>query len=337
MRGEALSFKLWDHVLRSSSSRTAAVAAIAIVVAGCGFQTAGTGSNASFGDSAPELDSGGSALDAGDTSIEHDGGSDDGSDATIDTAMPDVAFDDGAPTDDGDAGCMPKVGDLCKDVSHLPGSQIIDGKADDFCGVEETTFDVHDGQFTDPMVAPAYVSAIARVHVAWSTVGVHLHFAVSDATYFPTPAARPHWQGDSVELFIYGNDTFTGAYDGVIDRGAVQLIFVPPSPETGIAARAGIYYKGGTTSELPDAYWTSREVAGGYEIEVGLPWDYIGGFPPYAPPKKIGIDFAVNDVIDAARSQYFYSVYRIIKPIPAGSCGTPFCDDRVWCKSALVK
>ncbi|MEO7095345.1 MAG: sugar-binding protein [Polyangiales bacterium] len=302
-------------------------------VAGCGFQRGGTG--------APEIDStvvvdsepppldamdGGVAIDTALTEDSHD---------PADVAPDVVVTDDGTPDTSDTAPCTAKTGDFCKDISPLAGAQVIDGKDDDFCGVEQTTFDVRTGAFTDPMEAGAYVTAVARVRAAWSTTGMHFHFSVQDATYFPTPTSRPHWQGDSVELFIAGHNVLTGAYDGVIDRGAMQLIFVPPS-SAGVPARAGIYYKGGTTMELPSAMWLAREVPGGYEIEVGLPWDFIGGTPPYAAGKKIGIDFAVNDVVDNGRSQFFYSVYRVVAP-PAGSCGVPFCDDRVWCKPPLAK
>jgi hypothetical protein len=331
VRGEAFASRLFAKVRVPSPRRCVRVAFVAVfgpltwvALAACGFQKGGTGSGAPLGDSAPAIDSDLASPDAFDDSSS---AVEDVADARAETTA-DVVDS----TVEADAPCTTKTGDFCKDISPLGGEQIIDGRADEFCGVDETVFDVHTGDFTDPKIAPAYVTAVARVRVAWSKVGLHFHFSVKDATFFPTPTSRPHWQGDSIELFIAGHDILTGTYDGVIDKGAMQIVFVPASGT--VPARAGIYYNGDNKSELPGAFWTTREIAGGYEIEVGLPWDSIGGIPPYAVGKKIGIDFAVNDVIDADRTQYFYSVYRVVTaPLP--SCEVPYCDDRVWCKPPL--
>src|SRR3954471_7766691 len=89
---------------------------------GCSFRSGGTGSNNSFGDTEPAID-GGPTLDAADGSSPSDAGNEDADDATRDSGRIEPEADTGGDAGT-DASCVVTVGDFCKDIEPLPGSQV---------------------------------------------------------------------------------------------------------------------------------------------------------------------------------------------------------------------
>ena len=328
---------------RAIASRALAAAVTAVAVAsGCGgLQGAGLGSSEGF----PSGDAGidGAPVDASgapDAAFEaappdaRDAASDagDASDTAIVTTDSAIADGDADVEADTSPVCASSGGDPCSAVFALSGKQTIDGSDSEFCAIAPITIDATSADVKYPSPPPSWAIASMRVRVAWSSVGLHLHFAVTDLTVAPAPAGALHFQGDSVELYVAGFDALTGAFDGTRDKGAMQIIVTRPAPDG--SARAGIYYVGASTTELAKSQYISVARASGYDVEVLLPWSQLQG-TSIGPGKRIGLDFAYNDRRDLTSPDQLYAGYRLIG-IPAGdSCRFIYCDDRLWCTPSL--
>ena len=239
-------------------------------------------------------------------------------------------------------GCTTDKATPCTGLPIFAGTQTVDGNGDDLCSVPSFTFtkaaaakvnnynNIPDSQFE---------SIVARV--AWSPLGLHAFFDVTDASVQSVntvpgvtadQALTKSYQGDSIEIYITSNNTVTGLTG--TDNNSLHIIV----PATGPAVSVKTDNSGaGTPTALPAAQYRQAKTSGGYAIEVLLPWP--GGAA--AGGSQVRFDLAYNSadttfggVDDMRDAQVIYYVGTIDKPA-CGSTAEPYCDDRLWCATTL--
>ena len=138
----------------------------------------------------------------------------------------------------------------------------------------------------------------------WDATNLYILVQVTDATLvsqgiFPgatnitayNGGAQP-WDVDGIEFYLDGNYNRGGAYDGVND---FQLRFnLGSGTVTGSSGNAPF------SSLAPRITPFIVPAAGGYLLEVAIPWSGAGGinsgaYPSIQDGNKIGIDFSIND------------------------------------------
>jgi hypothetical protein len=283
---------------------------LGLALLGCSFDRGGRGGGGNLTGDAQI------AVDARDVADSHVGGA-----TNVDSAAETA----------GDAGCVGKPSDPCTSLPPLLGSQTLDGEDFEFCNIAGVDVDAKTAQYR-PTPAATWTSGSMRVKVAWSDKGLHLHFHVNDTTFAPAPMYSEHWRGDCIELFVAGHNRLTGVFNGVNDRGAMQIIFARPQMDG--SSRAGIFYGGYVTSEISKDIYDVSNRSDGWDLEVAIPWAMIAG-TGIAPGSIVGLDFALNDRRDLTSTDADYMGYRLRMPLPVAWCGGMYCDDRVWCQPKL--
>ncbi len=136
---------------------------------------------------------------------------------------------------------------------------------------------------------PEDFDPIARL--AWDARGLLVLVEVRDDSLQTSPADKPLWNGDSVEVCL------------APERGAKRLFEVVAAPETDADGVMRVFTCGYNNAPAPGgiAAETGWEETGkGYRIEMRLPWAAIGGMPK--PGTLPAVQVAVNDVdADGAR------------------------------------
>ncbi len=329
--------------------------AIALSVCSCALRTEGTAIDEAPGVEVGAEDSSSDSTiapgeDVGAETVPEDFGTDAAVDSTIATeagidASADTTDDarDSA-TDTRDAApdaapCVPvPTTKLCTEIEHLESlatAQVLDGTPDEFCGASYYEFDNSSGESTDPSPVPIEAKTIVKTRVAWSTFGLHLHLAVADPMLWTHADPQYIWQGDSVELYVAGFATLTGRFDATNDVGAMQVVLTPVA--NALPARAEIFFAGARQGSLPTEQWKIRNVATGYEVEVRIPWAFIGG-TAIAAGKSIGFTMAVNQKWNTTiRHTFSLWKQKVINSSPCpGGVGNAYCDDRTWCTPKLL-
>lgn len=246
----------------------------------------------------------------------------------------------GAPVE-----CAIKTGaSLCTSIPKFSGIQVVDGSGSDFCDVPANVFAVKDGVI--PGGAPPKLPNVAKARVAWDGAGIHAHVHV-DAPYIRSD--------DAVELDIGGGVAFAGGFNGVTSDASSDLGFV--HIEMGVHTVSTF---GDLSSDEPAVAWVTyvksrtnygeytqplvdpgkfayRDVPGGYEVELFLPWVLLNR--SVAPSSGTAISIAHG--LRAANAQVNTYAWQAIAPTTGpGPCGanaapTPDCDDRTWCNPTL--
>ncbi len=239
-----------------------------------------------------------------------------------------------------------QAADPCATIPHFTGTQLVDGIDTELGAIPATIVDrlrgTTVGSFT-PDMAGHGITLTARV--AWSDQALSLFFHVDeDATGLVVPAAsEPLYDGDAIELFVKGDAMLTGIYDGTKDRGALQIILVPPSTAMGQPARAEMYVATGADhlGPLDASYYAFTVGASSYDLEVRLPWTLVQatpGLPAPAPGDHIGLDFGVDYHSRSAATEAYQLLFADVPPPTDLLCPNgphPSCDDRTWCTPAL--
>ena len=211
----------------------------------------------------------------------------------------------------------------------------------------DSTCEMGEGRVPADADLDAVVTAYFRV--GWSADAVHVHVHVDEpgGVIAPSPTGLVY-DGDAIELYLSPLQTRTGYYGPGSDVGA-QVIVAAPSADSMPEARwEGLLWidpDSGTTSSsvAPSGLSVAaRRVAGGYEVEMQVPWTWVAAFaqgPATVPGggSVIGLDFAV-DVSDGVSMRAFQSSLRVEGPALACPVGAlaPFCDDRMWCSPTLA-
>ena len=264
-------------------------------------------------------------------------------------------------------------GALCSSVPKFTGPQVLDGVGDEFCDVPATIFELPKG-VPFPQTPTPLVRDVLTARVAWDSDGIHAHFHADDPVLVRDYRYDAAWGPDYVELAIGGSYPLAGFYDGMqSDAGFINLFLSPSSTLTPIKGFTGavppqanimlVGNRGDNYNVMnltpPDIVkWTYRNVSGGYEFEVFIPWKLLGRTTAPQSGDMISVDlgFGVND--DPNYWSFWPSTPQIvppnvsgqsflaIKPLPASvtrsSCypqtvdrANPWCDDRTWCQPTL--
>ncbi len=129
---------------------------------------------------------------------------------------------------------------------------------------------------------PEDFDPIARL--AWDGHGLLVLVEVRDNSIQTSPAGKPLWDGDSVEVYL------------APERGAKQLFEVVAAPETDADGVMRVHFNGYKNAPAPKDVTaeTAWEGTGqGYRIEMRLPWSAVGGLPESGARPAVQIH--VND------------------------------------------
>jgi len=239
--------------------------------------------------------------------------------------------EDAGTPDGGDAGCSREFLNLCRAIPRAPNGfvQVVDGDAAEFCDIGADDFAPVDGQFrTCPK--PSWVAAAAphaTVRAVWSVEALHVQVRVDKATPVMPNDAGELYKGDAVEIFVGNAEAPTGT---LADDHAAQILLAPPAAEGEPGALAtGMAFYG---------EWAARRDEAGYEVEIAIPWSFLGGEIP-AAGRGVLWNFAVDVVGSAGERYQSYMRYE------RGDGETQWCkepafakpssDDRSWCRSEL--
>jgi hypothetical protein len=165
------------------------------------------------------------------------------------------------------------AGDACQEPSCEDG--VKNGtEASTDCGG-----DCGDCVFDIDRVILGSTTTTGQVTITWDSSGLDFAFVVSDTTPFDDSGAL--WEDDSVEIYLDLNNGKTASYQG--DDFQIQV---------GLnSATAG----GPGAVSWGDLQITQDADAGGYTMDIHVPWAAIGasGSPPLGA--TIGFDIGIND------------------------------------------
>jgi hypothetical protein len=239
----------------------------------------------------------------------------------------------------GGGGCAEPTAAPCISIPRFAGSQVVDGNGDEFCHVPAAVFQIAAAPYVNPALHPSSPEVVT-LRVAWSPDALHVHVHVDDPSVVPDTTTTV-WGGDNIQVFFAGTTLMTGAYTGLEDAGATHVLVSAPT-SAGISTAVFAYnaaFTGVSRGLVPPQDFASRVVAGGYEVELQLPWG-IGA--SIAAGKRIGFDF-IAGARNPPSTTFDVEGGFANNPVAGDtyySCGsgrptTPGCDDRTWCVPTL--
>jgi hypothetical protein len=304
---------------------------------------------------------------ATDTAIQTDSGPATDTSPATDTGG---SSDSSAPSETGaDAGpgCAIKTGgNLCTKVPKMvfTGKQVVDAIGDEFCDIVSTELAMKTGK-PMPGATPSLLPSKLKARVAWSSAGVHGHFHVDDPDVISLGADQ---EADRVLFYIGGKTALFGEFLGDRkDKGFFYLQMTPPSSHDlglpGITgntpAEARLWFQGHlkdtdsfcqaiSAPVVTPIEYAARLVAGGYEMEVFLPWAVLGRAATPSSGDDISIDLGLYDTEDPdvikppwtsysamLRGQVWLDIKSASEPSCCAGTYYPNCDTRTWCNPTL--
>ncbi len=226
--------------------------------------------------------------------------------------------------------------DPCSSIPRFQGEQVVDGDAEDFCGVPYKVMTVQSAGFVkdadgNPSTADGRTSS-AEIRVAWSPTALHVHVHVDDPEIVVGMTEGNEYQGDNVQLFVaastppnnvelLGPDCADAA-----SASAAQQVYLVPGDASGSVAPQVTYVCGAWRPS--SAQYAARSVDGGYEVELRYPWP-----SPVSAGSNIGFDLlvGVNDKPGSDWRDYEYGL-----DLGAGECGALYCNTGNWCTPTLA-
>ena len=236
----------------------------------------------------------------------------------------------------------------CTTIPKLYGTQTVDGKDDDFCGVPSFQFTYQNPstvKLNNYNNIPMSQFEVVTARVAWSSAGFSAFFDVQDSsiqTVYDKDQAQAisrSYQGDSIELFISSSNTVSGLTG--TDSNTLHVILPADGPAVSVKTSNSGGASTGTPTALPTTQYNQAKTSTGYAIEVQLPWP--GGAAP-SSGTQIRFDLALNSadttcsgVDDMRDAQMVYYVGTVTNTTcQSSNDGTvPYCDDRTWCTTTL--
>jgi hypothetical protein len=245
----------------------------------------------------------------------------------------------GGQSDGPQTGCTSATAKPCTGLPAFTGTQVLDGKDDDFCNVPSFELSFTNAASNGGKVKVYNGSggsyperAVARV--AWDSAGIHAFIHVIDPKFVPATALDTIYNADGVELLF--TSTTSGLSGGTSqDSGlALHVIVSPP-----FAARSKASGTNGTQEALPASQFSAGTESAGYKVELNLPWP---GTPPTAG-SQIKFDMELNSADgnstagDAGPRDAQAILYLGSDPGGSPCAGElfPYCDDRLWCSTTL--
>lgn len=239
----------------------------------------------------------------------------------------------------------------CDGLPRFTGTQIVDGKDDDFCDVPYYEITPQDAGFvataSGAVTTPtSSMVSKTRMRVAWSPGFLHAHMHVTD----PLINSGTSYDGDNVQFFLSSAVPTNSAITATCASGSIksadrtkglqQLFFLPPeaTAQGGGAARLIARCNNYDATEMD---WTVRAVEDGYELEFKYPW--VAAYSPQVAQAEIGFDvlIGVNDRANLEGAQYQYGLFMAAGT--SSSCTAQnasskglWCDASLWCRPQLA-
>ena len=232
----------------------------------------------------------------------------------------------------------PGTVNTCAKIPAFNGTQVVDGKGDDFCDIAsfELNFKnaaaVNNNKVTGGSTASFTQRALAKV--AWSADAFHAFIEVFGTPVRSNTTVDKPWDGDSIELMV----TTASSATGLTSKDANSLHIIA---NYGVAVTVKSDGSAGTHTAITDSsQFKGIQSSTGYIVELKLPWP---GAPSLASATAMRFDLAMN--IDSAsvdptvQGRDAQAVLAMTAISGTTTCSsppaTPFCDDRVWCPTAL--
>jgi hypothetical protein len=251
---------------------------------------------------------------------------------------------------DGDARCNAVPDDTCVTLPMFHGSQTVDGRNDDFCGVPAFVFDPLNEQLTQGPRENPGLSFQATVQAAWSAgPNPAFHVFVHVPRWPPQPHPSSLYNGDAVEILVAASQAdLTGDVEG--DPGTMHLIVAPAFGTDASGYEAGAFIESAQANGGPllmnyPPYAARVEPGVGYDVELEIPLSVLGQ-PDAAWGPKVGFDVGIDLVLpnDDGGFDWYQTFHEVLGlsggAMPNGACPfnnfpTPSCDDRTWCTPTL--
>jgi hypothetical protein len=214
----------------------------------------------------------------------------------------------------------------------------VDGKGDEFCSVPsfELTFKnaagVNNNKVNGGSIADFKQRAVAQV--AWTADAFHAFVEVFGTPVRSNTSVDKPWDGDSIELMITTASSATGLTSK--DANALHII-----ANDGVAVTVKSDGTSGVHTQITDAtQYKGMKTSTGYVVELKVPWP---GGPTLASGAQMRFDMAMNvdaesvdPTVQGRDAQAVLAMATLTGATTCGSSpGTPFCDDRLWCATAL--
>lgn len=220
----------------------------------------------------------------------------------------------------------------CEALPQYAGTQVVDGFGDDFCKVPAFELNFTNAEkvieYTNPGFSLYPERAIARV--AWSESYVHVFVRVEDPFIETADQIEYIYGADSIELMITADETLAG--NPAQNPSAMHIIAGPwASSDWGMAAGALP-----SKQALPWEQYAVATDATGYNVELKVPWP--NGMTVSAST-RVYFDMALNAAVEGITGQVdvrdAQAIYRMGYTTTRDSCGEPWCDDDLWCRTKL--
>jgi hypothetical protein len=234
-------------------------------------------------------------------------------------------------------------------IAPFTGIQVVDGRGDEFCSVpgfelgfgnSAQVVEYNGTQGSDgnsSRAAEAYPER-ALVRVAWSYTHFHAYVRVKDPHVVAAGNTDAIWNADGVELYVSTDRELMGSTGD--DSSAFHFIISPGAGATkglGVLVKTSGYT--GTHVPLSSRQFTTTQDAEGYTVELRYAWP-MGTL--LSSGRAVYFDVALNSASDRVEGAYVrdaQAVHFLGQAEAPSPCGTgtvqPYCDDRVWCPTAL--
>jgi len=224
----------------------------------------------------------------------------------------------------------------CSALAHFTGTQVVDGKDDEFCNIPSFELNFSNaaaggGKVIENNSTGRSYPERAVARLAWDASGMHAFIRVYDTTFTPATSTQL-WNGDGIELFFSSSTSVTGLVYN--DTNTLHVIVSPPLAQSSIDTASS-----GTQTALPASEFATGTDSSGYWVELSLPWP--GSAPAASAQIKLDMQLNAADGQTLVSDLYVRDAQAILAlpTTTTTSCSSsniqPFCDDRLWCTTTL--
>jgi hypothetical protein len=219
--------------------------------------------------------------------------------------------------------CEGVTADYCDLIPAFTGTQVVDGKDDEFCNVPAMELTYADAGYQNQKIMSASTTGSKiLLHAAWDSDALHLHARIETSSVNVNSFGKWYEQ-DNLQVFFKGNAPTGGTMES--DK-AIQLGYNPPVDMTPTFEKITQ-----TNSPPPQDFITvesfAREVEGGYEVEVKASW-------PNSVSPSSGAEMAFNFIVgenSGSNFEYEYGLNVAANPsCTQGGTGI-YCNTNNWC------
>ena len=218
--------------------------------------------------------------------------------------------------------CEGVTADYCDLMPAFTGTQVVDGKDDEFCNVPAMELTYADAGYQNMKnMSASTTGSKVTVRAGWDASGLHLHAHIVDSKL--DLSAADWYNDDNFQLFVGPSAPSNG--DLVTDKG-IQIGITPAVGDT-----AEFRTETGATTDVSIQSFT-RVVDDGYEVELSVGWP--GGTAPSSGDKM-----AFNFLVGARNERESWETlfdFEYGPYIGTAGCGSapaeqPYCSTLNWC------